>query len=55
MGLIKRSKYVFKEVGIGLSLKEVYMATIFQAILGALVPSFSSYLYYYQTEVTGFS
>jgi hypothetical protein len=28
---------------------------IFQAILGAVVPNFSSYLYYYQISVAGFS
>jgi hypothetical protein len=38
-----------------LKLKELYTAVIFQSILGAVVPNFSSYLYYYQIEVTGFS
>jgi hypothetical protein len=36
-------------------LKELYTAVIFQAILGAVVPNFSAYLYYYQIEVTHFT
>ena len=55
MGLIKRSKLVFGEVAKGLKLKELYTAVIYQTILGAVVPSFSAYLYYYQIEVTGFT
>jgi Na+/melibiose symporter-like transporter len=55
MGLIKRTKFVFGEVGQGLKLKELYTAVIFQAILGAVVPNFSSYLYYYQISVAGFT
>lgn len=36
-------------------MKELYTAVIFQSILGAIVPNFSSFLYYYQIEVTGFT
>lgn len=55
MGLWNRSKLVFGEVAKGLKLKELYSAVIFQTILGAVVPSFSAYLYYYQIRVTGFT
>ena len=55
MSLWQRTKYVFREVGFGLSLKELYSAVIFQTILGATVPNFSAYLYYYQIYVTGFT
>ena len=55
MSLWGRTKYVFKEVGTGLKLKELYTAVIFQSLLGAVVPNFGAYLYYYQLEVTGFS
>ena len=47
MSLWGRTKYVFKEVAVGLSLKELYTTVIFQSLLGAVVPNFSAYLYYY--------
>lgn len=47
MGFCKRTSFVFSEVKAGLSLKELYSVAIFRTILGCLVPSFSSYLYYY--------
>ena len=47
MSLWNRTKFVFKEVGTGLKLKELYTAVIFSALLGALVPNFTAYLYYY--------
>jgi hypothetical protein len=55
MSLGNRTKYVFKEVATGLKLKELYTAVIFQSILGATVPNFSSFLYYYQINETGFT
>jgi hypothetical protein len=42
-----RSKFVFGEVYQGMKLKELYSAVIFQCILGAVLPNFNSYLYYY--------
>ena len=55
MGFLKRTAFVFGEVKQGLSIKELYSTAIFRTLLGCLVPSFSSYLYYYQMKVTGFS
>jgi hypothetical protein len=47
MGLVKRSKIVFSEVGQGLKLKELYSALLYQTVLGAVIPSFGSYIYYF--------
>jgi hypothetical protein len=38
-----------------LKLKELYSAVIFNTILGAIVPSFGGYIYYYQIDVVGFT
>jgi MFS family permease len=54
MGVCARTGLVFREVGQGMKLKELYTAVIYQTILGAVVPWFGTYLYYYQIEVTGF-
>jgi len=55
MGFFERTKFVFGEVKQGLAVKELYSAAIFRTLLGTIVPSFSSYLYYYQINVTGFT
>lgn len=55
MKLVPRTKFVFKEVGEGFKLKELYTTIIFQTILGGIIPYFGSYLYYYQIDVTGFT
>ena len=47
MSLCNRTKFVFKKVGTGLKLKELYTAVILETILGAMVPNFSSFLFYY--------
>ena len=50
-----RTKMVFKEIGQGLMIKELYTSLIFQMILSSIVPQFQTFLYYYYTEVTNFS
>jgi len=47
MKLWPRIKFVFKEVGEGLKIKELYTTLIFQMVLSSVVPSFSTYLYDY--------
>jgi len=47
MGVCERTRYVFGQVGEGMKLKELYSAVIYQSILGAVVPWFGTYLYYY--------
>lgn len=48
MGLCRRTAFVFREVCQGLRMKEIYSSLIYQLLLGALVPWFGTYLYYYQ-------
>jgi hypothetical protein len=55
MTFCQRTKFVFKEVAEGLKIKELYTVLIFQLILGSIVPQFSTYLYYYQINVSGFT
>lgn len=47
MGFFPRSKFVLKEVGQGMKVKEMYSTVIFAAVLGGVVPNFGTYLYYY--------
>lgn len=55
MGFCERCSFVFGEVKQGLAVKELYSTAIFRTLLGTVVPSFTSYLYYYQMNVTGFA
>ena len=55
MGLWQRTKFVFKEVGEGLKIKELYTVLIYQLILGSIVPVYTTYLYYYYIQVSHFS
>lgn len=50
-----RTKLVFKEIGSGLQIKELYTSLIYQGILGSVVPSFDTFLYYYYSNVIGFT
>ena len=47
MKFLQRSKFVLSEVGQGLKLKELYSSLMYQTILGAIIPSFCAYVYYY--------
>jgi MFS family permease len=47
MKFLQRSKFVLSEVGQGLKLKELYSSLMYQTILGAIIPSFGAYVYYY--------
>lgn len=51
MKLWPRIKFVFKEVGEGLKIKELYTTLIFQMVLSSVVPSFNTYLYDYMLKV----
>ena len=55
MGLWRRTKFVFKEVWTGLQIRELYRAVIFYTIMGCVIPNYLDYMYYYQTDVAGFS
>jgi len=55
MGIWPRTKLVFSEIKEGMKLKELYMTTIFVTFLGTVVPSFGTYLYYYEMIELGFS
>jgi MFS family permease len=55
MTFCQRSRFVLGEVKTGLKLKELYSALVYQSVLGAVVPSFSTYLYYYQIDVKNFT
>jgi hypothetical protein len=49
MSFVPRTKLVFSEIGQGLKIKELYTTLIFQAILTSVVPTFTTYLYFYYT------
>ena len=53
MSAVQRTKTVFKELGMGLQIKQLYTALIFQAILGSVVPNFDIFMYYFQTDPSG--
>jgi hypothetical protein len=55
MSVWPRTKFVFGEVGQGLKIKELYTSLIYQIILGSVVPTFSTYLYYYYNIISGFT
>lgn len=47
MSFWPRTKTVFSEIGQGLKIKELYTTLIYQTILTCVVPTFTTYLYYY--------
>jgi len=47
MSFCQRSKKNLKEIKRGLSIRELYRTLIFFLVLGAVVPSFGDFLYYY--------
>ena len=55
MTLCGRIKYNFFEIKNGFKIREFHRAVLFFLILGALVPSFIDYFYYYLTDISGIS
>ena len=55
MTLCRRIKYNFVEIKNGFKIKEFHRAVIYFVLLGALVPTFIDYFYYYLTDVAGIS
>ena len=55
MSLCKRSKLNLKEIWQGFKIRELYRSVIFFLLLGAVIPSFTDFFYYYQMEVSGFT
>ena len=53
MTLKERIKLNFSEIKKGFKIREFHRATLFFVILGALVPSFTDYFYYYMMDITG--
>lgn len=55
MAFWPRTKFVFKELGEGLKIKELYTSLIYQMVIGCLVPQFTTFLYYYYTDFDHFT
>ena len=53
MSLGERIKVNFVEIKKGFQIREFHRAVYYFMLLGALVPSFADYFYYYLTEITG--
>jgi hypothetical protein len=53
--LVARTKSNMRDVWKGVKLPELWKAILYFAIMGIFVPSFSTFLYYYQIAVTGFT
>ena len=53
MTLMERVKLNFTEIKKGFKIREFHRALYFFILLGALVPSFADYFYYYMTDITG--
>lgn len=50
-----RCKSNYDDIKKGIQLPELWQSLLFFVIMGALIPSFGDFLYYYQIEITGFS
>lgn len=55
MTLCERSKLNLTEIWQGFKIRELYRSVIFFLLLGAVIPSFTDFFYYYQMDVTGFT
>lgn len=55
MGLIQRTTSNFRDICKGFGVRELYRSVLFFLILGAIIPSFSDYFYYYLIDEAGFS
>ena len=53
MTLCARIKHNYIEIKKGFKIREFHRAVIFFLLLGALVPSFTDFFYYYLTDVAG--
>ena len=50
-----RSKSNLKDMWKGIKQPEFYRSVLFFIIMGSLVPNFTTFLYYYQVEISGFT
>lgn len=55
MGLCARTKLNLVEIKNGFKIKELYRSVLFFLLLGAVIPSFSDFFYYYQMDVSHFT
>jgi len=55
MGLWQRTKVNLVEIKNGFQIRELYRSVLFFLLLGAVIPSFSDFFYYYQMDVSGFT
>ena len=53
MSLCERIKHNYREIKNGFKIREFHRAVLYFLILGALVPSFTDYFYYYLTDISG--
>lgn len=53
--LINRSKSNTKDIIKGLKLPELWKSILYYLLIGAMVPNFADYYYYYQIEIAGFT
>ena len=55
MSLCARTKLNLVEIKNGFKIKELYRSVLFFLLLGAVIPSFADFFYYYQMDVSGFT
>ena len=55
MSLWQRTKVNLVEIKNGLKIRELYRSVLFFLLLGAVIPSFSDFFYYYQQDISGFT
>ena len=55
MSLCERTKVNLVDIKNGFQIRELYRSVFFFLLLGAVIPSFSDFFYYYQMDVTGFT
>ena len=55
MGLCQRTKMNLVEIKKGFQIRELYKSVVFFILLGAVIPSFADYMYYYELDVAGFT
>jgi hypothetical protein len=54
-GFTERARSNYHDIKNGLRRPELWKTIVFYAIYGCLIPSFTSFLYYYMIEVSGFT
>ena len=55
MSLCERTSHNFREIKQGFQIRELWRTLLFFMIEGAIVPSFTDYVYYYSQDVYGFT